>query len=102
MNVRNPWESPRLYSWDVEPFRPSCRAPQQRVGGVTDDPDRLIDRVQEALLDAPPGTRATVREVALGGALDVGNRPLRMVATARRGDRSGGVVWESFGNGLAR
>ncbi|WP_067491459.1 hypothetical protein [Actinomadura hibisca] len=85
MIERRLWEPPRLYSWDVEQGGP---------GGVTDDPERAIDHVNRALADAPPGTRAVVREVALGCAFSGAYRLVANVGTARRGAGGGVVVWE--------
>jgi hypothetical protein len=94
MQTRQSWEPPRLYSWEVEPFRPSREAPQQRVGGVTDNPERAIHRVCEALQDAPPGTRATIDEVALASSLREGYRPVKRIGTARRCHEISTIVWD--------
>ncbi|MGI5165195.1 hypothetical protein ACQEU3_12630 [Spirillospora sp. CA-253888] len=61
---------------------------------MTDDPDRAIDQVNQALSAAPPGASAVVRRVTLGCALNGDYRVIDEVGTARRDARSGVVVWE--------
>ncbi|WP_067480664.1 hypothetical protein [Actinomadura hibisca] len=79
------WNPPRLFSWDV---------PAASTSGVTDDPQRAIRHIKQALATAPLGSRATVKRVALGCALNGEYHVIDQVAAARRDRTSGKVVWE--------
>ncbi|MFC6878975.1 MULTISPECIES: hypothetical protein [Actinomadura] len=60
---------------------------------MTDDEDRARRHVGDELADAPPGTRGVVRRVGLAGLSGRVYADLGTVATARRDESSGAVVW---------
>ncbi|MFC6883603.1 MULTISPECIES: hypothetical protein [Actinomadura] len=80
---------PSLYAWDVDP--------PGNIGGasgVTDNEDRALRHVHHELVDAPLGTRGIVRRVGLAGISGRVYADLGTVATARRDETTGAVVWQ--------
>lgn len=78
---------PRLYAWDV------THAGHAGEGGVTDDRGRAVEHVQDILIDAEPGTVATIRRVTLPASGRVEYLELGIEAAARRDELTGAIVW---------
>lgn len=82
MQALHPYDPPPLFSWDVV----------SGAGGVTDNKERALRHVHRELVDAPPGTCATVRRVEMP-ADDGLYRDAGTIATARRDEETCSVVW---------
>lgn len=78
-----PGSPPTLFEWEVV----------TGAGGVTDDQERAFRHVQRELVDAPLGACGVVRRVGLAGLSGRVYADLGTVATARRDEATGAVVW---------
>jgi hypothetical protein len=91
VHARRPWEPPRLYSWTV--LAPEKGSPVLGALGVTDDRNRALTCVDDALRSSPAGARGLVHKVMLSF-----SRPgyvyEGLEARARFDPGSGAVVWE--------
>lgn len=89
MDVRHPWEPPRLFSWTVLP--PDDDGPG--AVGVTDDVQCALEHAGEALRAAPEGSRGLVHQVARSFAR-IGYQYDALIARGSFDHDSGTVVWE--------
>ncbi|MGI5326906.1 hypothetical protein [Actinomadura nitritigenes] len=79
--------APELYAWDIDGDDAHGQA------GVTDDRDRAIGHVKDALAEACPGTSGKVRRVALSGSGRGCYVELGTEATAHLDAVTNAVVW---------
>ncbi|WP_131743183.1 hypothetical protein [Actinomadura roseirufa] len=79
---------PELFSWDVT----SPNVGRAGPGGVSDDEQRAVGALREALLREAPGARGEVWSVHLGAGMQAGYVADGLVATARRDRRSRVIV----------
>ena len=90
---RRPWEPPRLYSWTV--VTPQKGSPTLGALGVTDDRNRALTRVGEALHSSLAGARGLVHKVMLSFSRP-GYLYESLEARGRLDPVSGTVVWEAI------
>jgi hypothetical protein len=92
-SARAPWSPPRLYSWTV--VASGKNSPALGALGITDDRNRALTRVGDALRSAPAGARGLVHKVMLSFSRP-GYLYESLEARGRFDPVSGTVVWEAL------